>query len=234
MWEIELQEALNAGQLAASAVMEIYHTSFGVTIKSDNSPVTAADEAADEIIRNYLKSIFPDHAFLTEESEDDLSRLKNDWVWIVDPVDGTKDFVARNDEFTINIALSYRHEVVVGVVVVPAKNEVYYASKGNGAIGKTKREPPGSMSAKDEYLTVVHSRFHVKEKEIELVKRHADRITHSETYGSCLKACRIASGRPKSCIGSSTEPRNGIPPPAKSSSKKPGDCSLNLRANHHV
>ncbi len=195
MWEIELQEALNAGQLAASAVMEIYHTSFGVTIKSDNSPVTAADEAADEIIRNYLKSIFPDHAFLTEESEDDLSRLNNDWVWIVDPVDGTKDFVARNDEFTINIALSYRHEVVVGVVVVPAKNEVYYASKGNGAY---RQDQTGTtrihVSKKTKNLTVVHSRFHVKEKEIELVKRHADRITHSETYGSCLKACRIASG----------------------------------------
>jgi 3'(2'), 5'-bisphosphate nucleotidase len=195
MWEMELQEALAAASLAAGTIMEIYARPFEVTIKSDDSPVTIADQAADEIISNYLRSTFPNHAFLTEESNDDLTRLNNDYVWIIDPIDGTKDFIAKNGEFTINIALSYKHEIVVGVVMLPALNEVYFASKSHGSYKQT---PQGvkriHVNDKIDDLTVLFSRFHVNEKERALVEKHRDKIKHTATFGSCLKACRIASG----------------------------------------
>lgn len=195
-WEIELQEAINAGLLAAKAIMEIYHQPFDVEIKDDASPVTIADQSADEIILNYLKSVFPDHAFLTEESTDDLSRLENDYVWIIDPVDGTKDFIAKNDEFTTNIALAYKHQVVVGVVLVPALDEVYYASRGHGSYQLTNNGPQRlKVSSKRDDLTVLFSRFHVRDSELAMVKKHSDKIKHTATFGSCLKACHIAAGR---------------------------------------
>ncbi|NLB49928.1 MAG: 3'(2'),5'-bisphosphate nucleotidase CysQ, partial [Erysipelotrichia bacterium] len=119
MWEKELLAAIEAGKRASVKIMEIYRKGFDVEIKSDQSPVTEADKLADKIIYDYLRKEFPNHAFFTEESDDNLNRLKNDFVWIIDPVDGTKNFVARDDEFTTNIALAYKHEIVVGVVVVP-------------------------------------------------------------------------------------------------------------------
>ena len=105
MWEQELQEAIKAGLKAKGKIMEFYNKGFDVEIKEDNSPVTNADKAADKIIREYLHKVFPTHAFLTEESEDNEERLSNDYVWIVDPVDGTKDFVARDGGFTNRLNL---------------------------------------------------------------------------------------------------------------------------------
>ena len=144
MYELELKIMLEAGKKAREKIMEIYNNGFTVEIKSDNSPVTQADKQADQIIRNTLKDHFPQYAILTEESNDDLSRLDNDYCFIVDPVDGTKDFVAKNGEFATNIALAYKHEIVVGVVFIPAKGDIYYALKGEGAYhiypnGETKR-----------------------------------------------------------------------------------------------
>ena len=103
MWEKELQAAIEAGFKARVKIMEIYNKGFDVEIKEDDSPVTIADKTADKIIREYLHEAFPEHAFLTEESEDNEERLSNDFVWIVDPVDGTKDFVAKDGGFTTNI-----------------------------------------------------------------------------------------------------------------------------------
>lgn len=125
MWEKELQAAIEAGVKARAKIMEIYEKGFDVEIKEDNSPVTAADKAADKIIRDHLHKVFPSHAFLTEESEDNDERLSNDYVWIVDPVDGTKDFVARDGGFTTNIALAYKHELVVGVEVPHVHQNLY-------------------------------------------------------------------------------------------------------------
>ena len=197
MWEKELKAAIEAGLEARKAIMEIYHQPFDVEIKDDNSPVTKADKSADAIIRKILHERFPTHAFLTEESEDDLSRLENDYVWIVDPVDGTKDFVARDGGFTTNIALAYKHQLVVGVVVVPVTNEIYYATKGNGSYYQN---PEGKLEKihvndKLENLTCLRSVFHFNEVEAEIIKRHADKITNVEKFGSSLKPCRIAHGK---------------------------------------
>ena len=196
MWEKELEAAIEAGLKAKEKILEIYHQKFDVEIKEDNSPVTIADKTADKIIREYLHKVFPTHAFLTEESTDDLHRLENDFVWIVDPVDGTKDFVARDDQFTTNIALAYKHELVVGVVLAPALDEIYFASKGNGSFFKKGNEKPVRIHVNDktEDLTMLTSVFHFTKDEQEFIDRHGDKIKHVMKRGSSLKPCAIAHG----------------------------------------
>ena len=195
MWEEQLNAAIEAGVKAIKGILEIYYTNFSVEIKDDDSPVTLADKNADKVIREYLHERFPSYAFLTEESTDDKKRLENDFVWIVDPVDGTKDFVAKNGGFTTNIALAYKHEAVVGVVVVPLTGEIYFAAKGMGAFyrkdGVTKRI---HVNDKLTDLTVYKSVFHTKPNEEAMIEKHKDRIAKVEKWGSALKPCRIAQG----------------------------------------
>lgn len=195
MWEKELLAAIEAGKRASVKIMEIYKKGFDVEIKSDNSPVTEADKLADKMIKDYLAKEFPSHAFLTEESEDNKDRLKNDLVWIIDPVDGTKDFVAKDDEFTTNIALSYKHQIVVGVVVIPAKNEMYFAARGVGAF-YVKNDIPTKIHVNEKLkdLTVLTSVFHSNDAERALIEKYKDRIKHVEKFGSAIKPCRIAHG----------------------------------------
>lgn len=196
MWEKELEVALKAVVKAQAAIMEIYKLPFDVEIKEDNSPVTLADKTADSLIRQIIHEAFPGHAFLTEESEDNPLRRKNDFCWIVDPVDGTKDFVAKNDEFTTNVALSYKGHIVVGVVAIPAKNTVYYAVKGQGTYKRVGNKLPIKIHVNDKIkdLTVLTSRFHVHADELDVIEKHKDRIVHRKTFGSALKACFIAEG----------------------------------------
>jgi 3'(2'), 5'-bisphosphate nucleotidase len=196
MWEKELKAAIEAGKLAREKILEIYHKDFDVEIKEDDSPVTIADKTADEIIRNYLGNLFPNYAFLTEESEDDNARLNNDYVWIVDPVDGTKDFIAKDDEFTTCIALAYKHEVVVGVIVVPARGDIYYATKDGGAFHLCNDVATRiHVNDKLEDLTCLTSVFHMTSHEEDLIKKYSDKIKTVRKAGSSLKACLIASGK---------------------------------------
>lgn len=192
----ELNAAIEAGKIARDIVLKIYESDFDVEIKDDNSPVTLADKMADKAMREYLGPLFPDYAFLTEESDDDLSRLTTDYVWIIDPVDGTKDFIHRDGEFTVCIALTYKGEVVVGVIVVPVLNEIYYATKGGGAYelfadGSTKKL---SVNDKTSNLTATRSRHHLKPADNEYIEKHKDLISNVITYGSTLKAIKIAKG----------------------------------------
>lgn len=205
MWEKELSAAINAGLLAQKKILEIYHQGFDVEIKEDNSPVTVADKSADRIIREILSKEFPSYAFLTEESDDDLSRLDNDYVWIVDPVDGTKDFVAKDDEFTTNIALAFKHELVVGVVIVPARDEIYFASKGNGAFYQKVGQKPVQIHVNDKLtnLTLLTSVFHFTKEEADVIERHKDVVTKVIKKGSSLKPCLIAKGEAEITLRSS-------------------------------
>ena len=195
MFERELEAAIEAGVKAIEGILKIYNSNFDVEIKEDDSPVTLADKNADKVIREVLHKAFPTYAFLTEESNDDRARLENDYVWIVDPVDGTKDFVARDGGFTTNIALAYKHEAVVGVVVVPLTGEIYYAAKGLGAFyrhnGVTTKI---HVNDKLNNLTVYKSVFHSKPEEEALIQKYSDKITKVEKWGSALKPCRIAQG----------------------------------------
>lgn len=196
-WEQELAAAIHAAQEARQVIMDVYQQDFSVTMKEDHSPVTLADQKADELIRRFLQKQFPTHAFLTEESQDHLTRLENPYCWIVDPVDGTKDFVAKDDEFTTNIALAYHNRIVVGVVSIPARQEIYYAVQGQGAyfMDAMGNITPIHVNQKMKDLTMLSSRFHVSTAELEYLEKHRDIIMHHAHFGSAIKACRIAHGK---------------------------------------
>lgn len=192
----ELEVAIEAVKKVRQVILDIYYSNdLGVEIKSDNSPVTKADKAADEIIRHFLFSQFPNYALLTEESVDDKNRLDNDYVWIVDPIDGTKDFVAHNDEFTVNIGLSYKHKAVLGVILLPVTGEIFYASKGSGAYYlNDENKVRIHVNNKTNNLTTLVSRFHTNEIEQNMIKKHSDVIKHQRTVGATIKGCLIAKG----------------------------------------
>lgn len=206
MWEKELAAAINAGELAKRAILEIYKSPFDVEYKKDKSPVTKADKESDAIIRGYLAKKFPTHAFLTEESADDKARLSVDDVWVIDPLDGTCNFVDHNDEFTINIALVHKHKVVVGVVFIPVTNEIFYATDHGGAFysinGKV-REIHVNFKKND--LKILLSRLHHGKAEEELIAKYGNRITKKEYKGAAIKACLIAKGEAELAFGLNSE-----------------------------
>lgn len=120
---------------AGLAILDVYHscTDMQVEYKEGEMPLTAADKAANALIVERLRKEFPEYAILSEEEKDDKKRLENDKCFIVDPLDGTKEFIKRNGQFTVNIALAKDHKTVLGVIYVPVTGELYYAAQGKGA-----------------------------------------------------------------------------------------------------
>ncbi len=197
MYQKELEAMMKAALDAEVWIKKVYAGDFEVETKSDNSPVTAADKGADKLIREELHAKFPSYALLTEESKDDLSRLKKDYLFIVDPVDGTKDFVSKDDEFCTNIALAYKGEVVVGLINIPMKNVFYYAIKGEGAYKQERGKEPVRIHVSDKTsdLTVFVSRNFCNEKEMAAIKENEGIISKVEPLGAALKFCYIAEGK---------------------------------------
>ena len=197
--EKELNISLKAVIEASKIIMEVYTSNdLGVEIKEDNSPVTKADKATDSIIRGLLSSAFPEYGLLTEESIDDKSRLSKDFVWIVDPIDGTKEYVAHSGEFTVNIGLSYKHKPVLGVIMIPVTGEIYYAVEGIGSFYmKDANSKPVIIHCNDKIkdVTTLVSRFHSNNIEQEMIKKHSDVIKHQWIVGATIKGCYIAHGK---------------------------------------
>lgn len=129
----ELDVAIRLARQAGEAIMGYYQTGLCVLRKAGQEPVTAADMAADDLIAAGLRAAFPDDGLLSEESEDDLSRLEKERVWIVDPLDGTTEFIAETGEFAVQIALTIRGQPVLGVVFQPVTGLLYHAVQGSGA-----------------------------------------------------------------------------------------------------
>ena len=128
----QLKQAEVLARLAGHAALQFYGTAVA-EYHGSNSPVTAADRASNECILEGLQAVFPGDAILSEESRDSLERLRAERVWIVDPLDGTKEFLAQNGEFSVMIGLVERGVPVLGVVYMPATGVVYSAERGNGA-----------------------------------------------------------------------------------------------------
>ena len=195
-YKLQLEAAITAGLIAKDIIMEIYNSPFDVEIKDDNSPVTLADKKADLAIRDYLAPLFPTYHFLTEEGVDSKERLSAEYVWIIDPLDGTKDFVNRDDEFTVCIALSYLGKVVVGVIIAPVTGRVYYASEKGGAFERLAdgTNVPLKVSNRLTGITVATSRYHNRAEVTIYIERNKDIIANTVTLGSTLKAIAIARG----------------------------------------
>ncbi len=190
----ELEISQTAAQRAAEAILDIYHgRAFQVEMKDNKSPLTSADKKANDIIVKTLSETFPDYALLSEESQDDRRRLANKWCWIVDPLDGTKEFIKRNGEFTVNIALSYENRAVLGVIYVPVTHEMYYAVKGQGAYHvKNHHACRIYVSERKKDIRLVMSRSHASEQLQRVIDKNA--ITDIKKSGSSLKGCLVAQG----------------------------------------
>ena len=197
MYQYIAEQMLVAAKRADAWVKKIYEMDFPVEIKEDNSPVTDADKGADEIIRAYLGTLFPEAGFLTEESTDDGSRFTKKGIFIVDPVDGTKEFVSKNGQFTINIAYCVNHEIVAGVIRIPMQNVSYYAIKGKGAYRLDDGKEPVRIHVSDRKsnLRVCRSISHVTPAETEFYKKHASLIEGEPVpVGASTKFCKVAEG----------------------------------------
>ncbi|MBP6659130.1 MAG: 3'(2'),5'-bisphosphate nucleotidase CysQ [Chitinophagales bacterium] len=193
-----IEIAINAG----NAILEIYKQDFTVELKSDDSPLTLADKTANEIIINGLKTINNSIPIISEENKlIDFSERKN-WTkcWIVDPLDGTKEFIKKNGEFTVNIALVEYGIPVLGVVHVPAQNITYYAEKNKGSY---KIENGNSTQlkirrlAEDGVLKIVGSRSHQTPELLAYVEQQKTKFANVEfvAAGSSLKFCLLAEGK---------------------------------------
>ena len=161
--EVVCQIAKEAG----NAIMTIYGSDdFAVEYKDDKSPLTAADKASHEVIMAGLKKHFPDIPILSEEGADTSYEIRKQWqqFWLVDPLDGTKEFIKRNGEFTVNIALIENGQAVTGVVYVPVQDKLYWGITGEGAWLQQGAEKPeeirGRQPDPEKGLTVVMSRSH--------------------------------------------------------------------------
>lgn len=198
MYQEELNVILKTIKQASIEVLKIYHEGFNVSIKADNSEVTNADILSEKIIKESLSKHFPKYAILSEESSDNKERLTNDYCFIIDPIDGTKDYVNKTNNFAINVALVYKKEVVLGVIAVPCRNLYYYAIKGCGAYKiEDDKISQIHVSVRKEKLRMLTSQFFFKDND----KFYNNPLIESMTpIGSSYKACLIAEGKAEFCV----------------------------------
>ena len=186
---------------AGDRIMEIYNSDdFDVKVKSDDSPVTEADEAADALISAGLRKAFPDVLLVTEEQA--ASHVeKADTFLIVDPLDGTKEFVHRRGDFTVNIAFVEDGVPTRGVVYAPAKERMFYTLADGSAVeeaGPFDKDTPGALSpirvseADNDALMVVASKSHRDQATDDYINKYA--VKDSKSAGSSLKFCLVATG----------------------------------------
>jgi 3'(2'), 5'-bisphosphate nucleotidase len=167
-----------------------------VTFKRDRSPLTEADLGAQRIISAGLTQLTPDIGMLGEESPPEVFRERRAWsaLWLVDPLDGTREFVKRNGEFTVNIALVVEHEPVLGVVSAPAQGLLFWGARGLGAFSRPRgaAQTPIHVSAPQHPLRVVGSRSHASPETAGYLARLGPHVMRG--IGSSLKFCLVASG----------------------------------------
>ena len=183
---------------AGAAILEIYAGTFGVENKSDDSPLTAADMASHRVIVEGLQTLTPDIPVLSEESAGISWDERRGWnrYWLVDPLDGTREFIKRNGEFTVNIALIEDHSPVLGVVLAPVTGELYFGVRDEGAFLE---KSPGAMPRPIETRApagipvVAGSRSHAQERTGAMLAKLGEHRMVS--MGSSLKFCLVAIGQ---------------------------------------
>lgn len=216
-------KAIQASVEAGHAILDVYHSDFAVEYKTDTSPLTLADRQSHELIVNHLSEF--NIPILSEEGRDTPYQVRKTWdqLWVVDPLDGTKEFVKRNGEFTVNIALIENNMPVLGVIFIPDKETLYFAANGAGAYKLEKKlpseviDPDISNNEKDALLarivdqaeqlplsrsalplyTIVGSRSHQTpelQAYVEEKRREFGKVDFIAA-GSSLKFCVVAEGR---------------------------------------
>ncbi len=183
---------------AGQRILDIYQQDFDVIQKQDNSPVTIADMAAHAVIDDGLEEIAAEFPVLSEESTtiplDD--RVRWETYWLVDPLDGTREFIKRNGEFTVNIALIHNHQPILGSIYVPVTDVSYYAAKGLGAYKQQQAasaEPIHVCKQRRKKLIIAGSRSHQTPELVRFLANLGDYELLS--IGSSLKSCLVAEGK---------------------------------------
>jgi 3'(2'), 5'-bisphosphate nucleotidase len=182
---------------AGAAIMEVYGAAFAVQRKDDNSPLTQADLESQRVIIEGLKRITPEVPILSEESATAPWLQRQTWreLWVVDPLDGTREFVKRNGEFTVNVALVVEHEPLLGVVAAPAQGLTYWGAAGVGAFNILKGGERRRIHtvAPQRPLRVVGSRSHASSETAAYLERLGPHVV--TPMGSSLKFCLLAEGK---------------------------------------
>ena len=194
--KINLAEIVNIAQDAGNAIMKIYKRDFSIEYKDDKSPLTEADTKSNEIICSALEKLYPNIPIMSEENKQtDYDERKNwDYYWCIDPIDGTKEFIKKNDEFTVNIALIHKDTPVLGVVYAPAIDEMYKAKKGEGAFKNDQKLPLKHNEHPKEKLFVVASKSHLSEETQDFINQLDAKEIEQVSKGSSLKLCMVAEG----------------------------------------
>jgi 3'(2'), 5'-bisphosphate nucleotidase len=196
---INVDEILTLARQAGAAILKVYNDdpeNRSLTFKDDNSPLTLADAVSHEVIAKGLAELTPDIPLLSEEGKDIPYDERKLWeyYWCVDPLDGTKEFVKRNGEFTVNIALIHNRTPILGVIYLPVLNILYF---GGIHIGSWKISADGLKKtiiahAADNNWTAVASRSHASAEEEQVLADH--HVTKTIAAGSSLKFCMVAEG----------------------------------------
>lgn len=192
--KIDMDELVSIAREAGEAIMEIYQKDFNVEYKDDKSPLTEADKKSNEILCKKLASSYPEIPILSEENKTIPYEERKSWeyFWLLDPIDGTKEFIKKNGEFTVNIALIHKDEPVAGIVYVPAKNDLYYGKKGDGAFKNGEKLP---LNESRNNYCIVASKSHLSEEtKVFIAKLETDREKEIISIGSSLKLCLVAEG----------------------------------------
>lgn len=192
-----LDPVITIAREAAAAIMEHFHADTGVVSKADGSPVTAADHAADAIIVPALAALTPHIPVVSEErvATGELPDIPDGVFWLVDPLDGTREFISGNGDFTVNIGLVMNCEPVLGVVATPVDRCVWAGVAGQGAFTENRdgvRQPIMTRAADPDALTIVASRSHRSADLEAFIARQP--VAASIARGSALKFCLVAAG----------------------------------------
>jgi 3'(2'), 5'-bisphosphate nucleotidase len=193
-----LPGVLRLVEQACTAILEVYAGGHDVEYKADDSPITRADRAAHTILSEGLAQLAPEIPVLSEESaEEHVPAVRHAWheFWLVDPLDGTKEFISRNGEFTVNVALVRDHRAVLGVVAAPVLHTVYYGVEGVGAFVVHEDAAPQPIRVRHPAaspLVVVGSRSHRGDSLDAVLARLGPH--EMRPMGSSLKLCLVAEG----------------------------------------
>jgi len=194
--KIDLEEIVVIAKEAGEAIMKIYEKDFSIEYKDDTSPLTEADLKANEIICKQLEKLYSSIPIMSEENKEVKYNIRKDWdyYWCIDPIDGTKEFIKKNGEFTVNIALIHKNRPVLGVVYAPAIDELYKAKKGEGAYKNNQKLPLYFNNQPKEKLLVVASKSHLSKETQSFIDNLGSKVIKQVSKGSSLKLCMVADG----------------------------------------
>ena len=183
---------------AGMVITEIYNSDFDYQLKEDLSPITAADNLSHNIITKRLKTLTPQTPILSEENCNIPYKIRSQWTqyWLVDPLDGTKEFISKNGEFTVNIALIENNTPIFGVIDIPVTNETYWGSKVNGSFCSDANNNIKQINVPEDNqnpMRIVASRSHPSNMLASLLEIIVD--YEIIEIGSSIKFCLIASGQ---------------------------------------